>query len=180
MEEADKSILLTLARDSITTYFKEEKPDISKAKHLNQKLGVFVTLHKKGDLRGCIGFPHAIHPLYQGVIEGARSAAFGDPRFPPLLETELSHIDIEISVLTKPTRIHVKRADDYLKEINVGQDGLIINNAGLLLPQVATEQDWTAGQFLNAICQKAGMPFDAWRDLENHLYKFQAIIFNEK
>jgi len=183
MNDQDKKLLLELARESIKTYFSGTEPDVSKAKHLNKKQGVFVTLHKKKDLRGCIGFPHPTHALYHAVVEAARSAAFGDPRFPPVIEDEFKDIDIEISVLTVPELIEVKKPEEYLKKIKIGEDGLILKGdegSGLLLPQVAPEQGWNVTEFLNGLSQKAGYMHEAWKNLDFKIYRFQAIIFSEK
>ena len=179
----DKKLLLELARDSIRTYFKGEKPTLEKVKHLSEKRGVFVTLHKQGVLRGCIGFPMPVYSLNTAVVEAARSAAFHDPRFPPLAEDELSSIDIEISVLTLPEEIKVSHPNEYLEKIRIGKDGLILEGpfgSGLLLPQVAVENNFNPETFLNCLCQKAGMSFNCWKDLNNKIYRFQAIIFSEK
>lgn len=182
MLKADKKLLLSLARESIMTYFEGKEPNISKVKHLHEKHGVFVTLHEDGELRGCIGYPRPSHPLYFAVIEASRGAAFGDPRFPPLIRSEMSKIHIEISVLTEPKPILVKSPDEYAKHIRIGKDGLIIESdigSGLLLPQVATEHHFTPVQFLNCLSQKAGLPFSAWKDLDNRILSFQAEIFSE-
>lgn len=175
----DHKLLLKLARESISTYLERKEPEDSYAKHLNQKQGCFVTLKKHGELRGCIGFPQATHVLYHAIIEAARSAAFGDPRFPPLLKQELDHIKIEISLLTKPELIRAENPEDYIKQVRIGKDGLMMKPGGLLLPQVAIEQGWNATEFLNGLCEKSGMPHDAWKDLENKIYRFQAIVFSE-
>ena len=183
MDNADKKFLLALARDSIKTYFSGEKPSLEKVKHLSKKQGVFVTLHLNKELRGCIGFPMPVYSLNTAVVEAARSAAFNDPRFPPLKESELKKVDIEISVLTAPEEIRVSHANDYPDKIKIGEDGLIIEGAfgsGLLLPQVATENNFNAERFLNCLCQKAGMGFNCWKDLHNKISKFQAIVFSEK
>jgi AmmeMemoRadiSam system protein A len=183
MHAEDKKALLVLARESIRTYFLDDEPDVSDVKHLDKKQGVFVTLTENKELRGCIGFPQAIMPLYKAIIEAARSAAFADPRFPILIEEELPDIEIEISVLTEPELIKVESPEQYLKEIKLGEDGLILRSiygSGLLLPQVATEHGMTTSQFLNALSQKAGLTFDAWKDLKNQIFKFQAEVFSEK
>lgn len=183
MDNADKKLLLELARESIKTYFTGEKPSMDKVKHLSEKRGVFVTLHLDGELRGCIGFPMPVYLLNTAIVEAARSAAFHDPRFPPVEEGELDKIDIEISVLTVPKEIKVNHADEYKKKIKIGEDGLIIKGgfgSGLLLPQVATENNFNAERFLNCLCQKAGMGFNSWKDLDNKISKFQADIFGEK
>jgi hypothetical protein len=183
LQESDKKLLLNLARESIASYYEGLSPDLSKTKHLREKQGVFVTLHEQGDLRGCIGFPHPVHPLNQAIVEAARSAAFGDPRFPPVLESELKRMTIEISVLTVPVLLKVKSSDDYLKKIKIGTHGLIIEGdmgSGLLLPQVATENKFTVAKFLECLCQKAALPKTAWNDLDNKIYLFEAEIFSEK
>ena len=183
MDNPDKKTLLNLARESIKTYFSGDKPIVKGSEKFKEKQGVFVTLHKQGNLRGCIGFPLPVYSLNTAIIEAARSAAFHDPRFPPLQEKELKEIDIEISVLTIPEEIKVSHSTEYINKIKIGEDGLIIKGtlgSGLLLPQVATENGFNAEQFLNCVCQKAGLRFSAWKDLKNKIEKFQAIIFNEK
>ena len=183
MDKTDKKLLLELARESIKTYFSGKKPNMNWVKHLNEKQGVFVTLHKDGNLRGCIGYPMPVYSLNTAVVEAARSAAFNDPRFDPVKENELEGIEIEISVLTVPGKIEVSHSNDYVDEIKIGEDGLIIEGAygsGLLLPQVATENGFNVEKFLNCLCQKAGMGFNCWKDLQNTISKFQAIVFNEK
>jgi AmmeMemoRadiSam system protein A len=182
MDKKDKKLLLELARESIKTYFKGKKPGMKNVTGLSEKRGVFVTLHKKGELRGCIGFPLPVYALNTAIVEAARSAAFHDPRFPPLREEELKDVELEISVLTVPEEIKVSRANDYLEKIRIGEDGLIIKGpfgSGLLLPQVATENNFNVQTFLNCLCQKAGMGFNDWKDLSNKVSKFQAEVFNE-
>lgn len=176
--------LIKLARESISCAFsgKDIKVDDFK-KEFSDVLGVFVTLNKKDELRGCIGFPEGVYPLYDGVINAARSAAFSDPRFMPLEKDELKDVSIEVSILTKPKRIVVKKADDYINEIKVGRDGLIVKGiygSGLLLPQVATEYDWDSKTFLEQTCVKAGLPKDTWKDLEECIvFRFQSHVFSE-
>lgn len=183
MNDADKKLLLRLARDSIKTYFKSKKPDMKEAQRLSEKRGVFVTLHdKKGELRGCIGFPMPVYSLNTAIVEAARSAAFHDPRFPPVDEEEFQDIIIEISALTVPQPIKVSHPREYPEKIKIGEDGLIVDGAfgsGLLLPQVATENNFNAQTFLNCLCQKAGMGFSCWKDLNNKISKFQAEVFSE-
>jgi AmmeMemoRadiSam system protein A len=184
MNEKDKELLLELARESIKTYFEGKKPRLDEVKHLFEKRGVFVTLHdKNGKLRGCIGYPSPIYSLYTAIVEASRSAAFHDPRFPPLKRDELENTRIEISVLSIPELILVSHPNEYSKKISVGKDGLIMEGSygsGLLLPQVATENQFNAQQFLNALGQKAGLSFNAWKDIRNKIYKFQAEVFSEK
>ncbi len=177
--------LIKLARDSISSAFSDKDVDVKSdiKKEFSDVLGVFVTLNKNGELRGCIGFPEGVYPLYEGVIKGARSAAFSDPRFPHLDEGEFPSITIEVSVLTKPERIEVKNAEDYVKEIKVGRDGLIVRStggSGLLLPQVATEYKWDSKVFLEQTCVKAGLSSNSWQDLKLcSVYRFQSQVFSE-
>jgi len=182
LTKAEGKSLLTLARKSIESYFSKEKVDLSKYEKFRDKQGAFVTLHKDGELRGCIGFPYPVHPLKIAIFDCARAAAFKDPRFNPVVKDELKDIQIEISVLTVPEEITVKKPDEYLKKIKIGEDGLIIKSrygSGLLLPQVFTEYRCTPQKALEMTCQKAGLPTDAWLNLSNKFSKFQAQIFSE-
>jgi len=177
--------LVDLARHSIETFFTKKNLELGNLKEeLSEKQGVFVTLTKDGELRGCIGYPEPVFPLYKAVIDAARAAAFQDPRFPPLSRDELKEIAIEVSVLTIPQEIKVEKPEDYLDEIIIGEDGLIIRcmyGSGLLLPQVATEFKWDVKTFLEHLCLKANLPSDEWMNIEeNKIYKFQAQIFAEK
>ncbi|MCK4860119.1 MAG: TIGR00296 family protein [Candidatus Omnitrophica bacterium] len=175
-------LLIKLAKESLSSYFLQKEPDISTVKQFSDRQGAFVTLYKDKQLRGCIGFPEPVFPLFEAIIKAARSAAFEDSRFPPLQKEELKHIKIEISVLTVPTLIEVEKPDDYLKKIKIGKHGLIIrstNGSGLLLPQVATAYNWNAKEFLGHLCEKAWLKQDAWKDINNQIYKFQAQIFKE-
>jgi uncharacterized protein (TIGR00296 family) len=175
--------LLDLARKSIETYFSKEELDLSKYKKFSKEQGVFVTLNEHDELRGCIGFPNPVFPLYKAVFTAARAAAFEDPRFSPVKKSELADIVIEISVLTVPEEMKVKKADEYIDRIKIGEDGLIIKAgyaSGLLLPQVFVEYPSTPKQAIEMTCNKAGLPKDVWKDLSNKIFKFQAQIFSEK
>jgi AmmeMemoRadiSam system protein A len=144
---------------------------------LRRPAGAFVTLKtKSGDLRGCIGSIHPVHPLYEAVTSSAISAAFRDPRFVPVQPQELPHLEIEISVMGPIER--VATPDDIL----VGRDGLIVSRgryAGLLLPQVATEYGWERDTFLAQTCVKAGLPPLAWRMEDTRIERFAAEVFGE-
>jgi AmmeMemoRadiSam system protein A len=127
-------------------------------------------------LRGCIGSIQAVHPLYQAVASSAIAAAFRDPRFPPLHPGELEQLHLEISVMGPIEMVR------NVEEIVVGRDGLILSqgrNAGLLLPQVASEYRWDRETFLNQTCLKAGLPRDAWRSKDCRIEKFSALVFGE-
>ena len=169
--------LLEIARRSVEGYLKDGKvPTFVVAEpELREDRAAFVTLTKQGRLRGCIGYTDPTLPLYQTVASCAVSAAFSDPRFPPLRKEELSQIRIEISILTP-----LKKIGD-ISEIQVGRDGLFIKKGpcrGLLLPQVATEWGWDKEAFLQQTCCKASLPADAWKE-GAEIYTFSAEIFHE-
>ena len=154
---------------------------------LNENCGVFVTLnvHERGayGLRGCIGLPYPVKPLIDAVIEAAESAAFNDPRFPPIRENEMDDITIEVSVLTPPEQLKREDPEDYIKNVKIGRDGLIIVKGwrrGLLLPQVPVEWGWDSKNFLTQCCIKAGLPGDEWEKSGTEVFTFQAILFKEE
>src|SRR3989344_9639289 len=174
--EVQGRLLLELARKSILEEFTKIKPDCPAGKEFKQARGVFVTLNKKGNLRGCIGFPFPDLAISQAVYQAAKSAAFSDSRFNPVEENELKEIKIELSILTIPE-------DTAIKDIKIGQDGLIcdyLGYSGLLLPQVAVENKFSKVKFLECLCNKAGLPKDTWSKLGFKLKRFQAQIFKEK
>jgi len=184
MEEGDK--LVRLARMSIERYFENGRLVLEKTlqKSFLEKCGVFVTIetYPEKNLRGCIGYPDAVLPLWDAVQQAAVAAAFEDPRFPKLDPEELEKIVFEVSVLSKPEPIIVKDKKEYCKKIKIGEDGLIIQcgyQSGLLLPQVATEQRWNEEEFLDNLCLKAGLMPDSLQDKKTKIWKFQAQIFSE-
>lgn len=175
--------LIKIAKLAIENYLENgTKLDVPRdcPNHLKKYLGVFVTLNKNEELRGCIGYPEPIAPLINAIIEVAIFAAVNDPRFPSLTKNELKYIDIEISILTKPELLEVNDPSDYPNKITVGEDGLIIEkgfNKGLLLPQVAIEYNMDAKSFLNNTCIKAGLNSSCWLDTETEIYTFKDQIF---
>ncbi len=182
----DRQQLLEIARQAIENRLsgrrseelpgREQSPGGEIPAVLEEKRGVFVTLHRKGALRGCIGYIEGFKPLFQAVGEMALAAAFGDPRFPPVTAAELPELDVEISVLT-PLR---KMSDP--SEITIGEHGLYIvkgPSSGLLLPQVAVEYGWDRQTFLRHTCLKAGLLETAWQDPDSEIYLFGAQIFGE-
>jgi AmmeMemoRadiSam system protein A len=176
LSSADKQLLLRVARDSIAAQLqgKAAAPVKATSPVLGESRGAFVSLHRRGQLRGCIGYIEAVKPLLQTVREMAPAAAFQDPRFRPLQADELADLEIEISVLT-PLKL-IKSTD----EIEVGRHGLYIVkglNRGLLLPQVATQYHWDRQTFLGQTCNKAGLPVDAWKDPGTQIFIFGAEIF---
>ncbi|MCI4347976.1 MAG: TIGR00296 family protein [Thermoplasmata archaeon] len=146
--------------------------------------GVFTTLKQfsSGLLRGCVGFPLPVVPLRVAIPQTAAGAALEDPRFPPVTLAELPRLTVEVSVLTVPETIPAPRPRDRPAAVRVGIDGLIVKwrrAEGLLLPQVAVEQHWTAEEFLSETCVKAGLPSDAWLRPETEIRRFGASGFAE-
>jgi uncharacterized protein len=145
--------------------------------------GIFVTLNNPLGLRGCIGLPIPKKKLFDALVEASIAAATEDPRFTPVKSEELDQITFEVTVLTQPEKIHVSDFNEYPSKIKVGRDGLIIKhglNSGLLLPQVPTEYSWTEEEFLGHTCEKAGLPWDCWKDKETEVQKFEGIVFKEE
>lgn len=183
IKKEDGDYLINIAKESIETYVKKDikiNPPEDCPDTLKENLGVFVTLNKNNNLRGCIGYPEPIMPLINGVIDSAISAAINDPRFPEVSENELHELEYEITVLTKPELIKVEKVEDYPKKINIGEDGLIIEKGffkGLLLPQVATEYNMKSEEFLTQTCIKANISPSAWLNEKVDIYKFQGKIF---
>lgn len=178
--------LIKLARNSISSSFSGRTPGVSAAikKEFGEARGVFVTLNKDNSLRGCIGFPEPVMPLYEAVIGAAKSAASSDPRFPPLEKGELDQVTVEVSVLTLPRMIEVRNPEDYFTKIKIGRDGLIVKGvyeSGLLLPQVAIEYKWDTKTFLEQTCRKANLPADIYTDFNQvRVYSFQSQVFSEE
>ena len=172
----DRKILLALAREAIVSRLENRSPawpDHDKV--LDERRGVFVTLHKKGMLRGCIGRMVADTPLEKAVRDMAMAAAFEDPRFPSLGKAELEEVDLEISVLSP---MEPCRPD----EIVPGIHGTFLSKgyrSGVFLPQVATEQGWNRENLLEHLCYKAGLPTGAYLDPAAKLYCFTAVVFGE-
>lgn len=180
LSDTEKKNLLKIARQSIEQYFETgtrlPKPDALLTPNLLKPCGAFVTLHKHGELRGCIGHFGEDKPLWETVAEMALASAFNDTRFHPLREDELKEVEIEISVLTPMRKI------SSINEIQLGKHGIYIKkgwNAGTFLPQVATETGWTLEEFLGHCSRdKAGLGWNGWKDAE--IYVYEAIVFNEK
>lgn len=183
--DEDKKALLELARKAIYSELFNEPLQISGTlkSRFAKKQGLFVTLKKHDNLRGCIGFTEPFFPLYDAVVEASKSAAFKDPRFDSLTKDEFDLIKIEISLLSEPKELVVKNCTDYLELIKIGKHGLVIRSpkgrSGLLLPQVPVEQKWDVLEYLENLCMKANLDRDAWRDLENKIYVFEAFVFGE-
>jgi uncharacterized protein (TIGR00296 family) len=183
--DADGKELVKIARRAVTEFLKTNSKidDAEFNSKFDFSSGVFVTLNKQNSLRGCIGYPIPVKKLSDGLIDAAISAATQDTRFSPVSSDELDRITFEVTVLTPPVEIKVKEYADYLKEIKVGRDGLIVENSyssGLLLPQVPTEYGWNVEEFLEYTCQKAGLEKDAWKDNDTKISRFEGVIFKEE
>ena len=177
LSEADKSLLLALARNAIETAVRERRLPGTIPNHgvFSQPSRGFVTLRHRGRLRGCIGHIEPPEPLGECIVRSAVSAAVEDLRFATVSVEELSELHIEISLLTTPAPIE-------LDEIEIGRHGLLIcrgGKRGLLLPQVATEQGLTRERFLEETCRKAGVPSTAWKYPGTEIYAFQCEIISE-
>ncbi len=178
LKSADKKALLKLARQSLERFLTTETVPSTRSfpPRLQFPQGVFVTLKKNGELRGCIGLLVGDFPVSLSTAWMAVQAGENDPRFPPVTMKELASLEIEISVMT-PLKPVAKPTD-----IVVGRDGVVIRKngrSGVFLPQVATEQGWNLTQMLDELCvQKAGLPRDAWRS-GAQLLVFQADVFSE-
>jgi len=180
----DKKALLRLARSAIEAKLvdgvKVERPGPSPV--LKENRGCFVTLHKHGQLRGCIGTIEPVCPLVECVGENAQNAAFRDPRFPRLSAEELSEIDIEVSVLSVPERLDFKDGDDLKRQLLPNVHGVILSRGmhrSTFLPQV-WEQLPDKELFLEQLCLKGGMPATAWKDPATNVEVYQAEVFGEK
>jgi hypothetical protein len=170
-------VLLSIAREAIASRLESRQMrQVSAPVELEKPRGAFVTLHKHGALRGCIGRMRAEEPLVEVVRDMAVSAAFSDPRFPPLRSDEFEDIDLEISVLSP-----------FLpctpEEVIPGKHGVYLvrgYRSGVFLPQVAPEQGWDREELLENLCGKAGLEPGAYRTADAQLYSFTAFVFGEK
>lgn len=185
LNNTEKKLLLNLARKSIETKLDGTTiPELnfnSFSKIITEKTGCFVTLHKNGELRGCIGYILGIKPLYQAIIDNARNAAFSDPRFPMVRKEEMDFIQIEITILSQPRELKYSDKDDLLDKIVPFEDGLIINKSyhqATFLPQV-WEQLPKKEDFLTHLCYKAGLPPNEWEKGTLVISVYRAYYFNE-
>ena len=184
LTQKEKKTLLSIARQTLEEHFQGKRLELTSIESkykisapLKEKTGVFVTLRKNGDLRGCIGTLIGEEPVYEGVRNNVLKAAFQDPRFSPLKSSELKKIDMEISVMTP-----LQKIADY-KKIKLGTDGVIIKKGyyqSVFLPQVATETGWGLDMFLSRLCMKAGLSPGAYKEEGMDFYIFQALVFDEK
>ena len=179
LNAAQEKELLNIARQTVETYVKTgQAPDIRVSDpSLKEDRGVFVTLKKQGQLRGCVGTILPKEPLYLAVRNIAIQSAVDDPRFRKVDTSELKDLSYEISVLSIPQRV------PSAERIVLGKHGVILKKAsrqGVFLPKVAEETAWDKDTFLGELCsQKAGLPWDCWRDPATELYIFTAQEFGE-
>lgn len=177
-DSEQRNVLLSLARNAIVSYL-DNTSIITAPSHDFLKIpsAAFVTLKNNLELRGCIGSLEPSGSLGETIIHCAVSAAFRDPRFPPLTRQEYPLIHLEISVLSEFVR--AVGAQDVV----AGVHGVLITNQnrrGLLLPQVATEYGWDPETFLTYACRKAGLHDSAWRDTATTIEIFTAEVFGER
>ena len=177
--QEERALLVRLVHQTIAGALRGQRGTKSPASpppagHLSELRGAFVTLHLAGQLRGCVGFVQPTRGLYHTILEAALNAAFHDPRFLPVSEEEAPGLEVEISVLSPLQPIAPK-------QVVVGRHGLVVSRGsyrGLLLPQVAVENEWDATTFLEQTCLKAGLPADAWKRGAT-LQAFTAEVFGE-
>ncbi len=177
LTELQKRALLEVGRRAITNQVLGAVEPLGVDVDLPQAAGVFVTIKRDGELRGCLGTLQCSRGLAAEVAQCAADAASEDPRFPPVAADELPGISVEISVLG-PLEAIDPRAEDA---IGIGRHGLVAEQGhrrGLLLPQVATERQWSAEQFLRQTCLKAGLAEDAWKH-GAHISRFDAEVFGD-
>lgn len=172
--------LLGIAHEAIISAAEGRRlPDVPPSlPGLAEPRGVFTTLYLRGELhpalRGCVGYPAPVAPLYRAVAETARAAAFEDSRFSPVTKEESRRLEISLSVLSRLFPIQPEAVD-------VGRHGLVISQGsrrGLLLPQVPIEHGWDREMFLEQTCRKAGLPHDAWRKGAS-IEAFVAEVFSD-
>ena len=183
LTQEEREHLLQLARLAVARAlngkFSEEDLPPAPGETLKKELGAFVSLHRGGRLRGCIGRLVGDAPLCLTVARMAQAAAFHDPRFPPLRKEELEDLHYEISIMGPITPCREP------EQIRIGRHGLIIRSGsrqGLLLPQVPVEWGWDREEFLRQTCRKAGLPPGQWKEAwkepsGTELHWFEAVVF---
>jgi AmmeMemoRadiSam system protein A len=178
LSENDRQALLDLARRTIADAVSVQKSagSIPQGGMLLEISGVFVTLHARGRLRGCIGVIEPVEPLGESIARCAAGAALHDPRFSPVRVEELAELRIELSLLSPLEPI-------LPENVEIGKHGLLISQGskrGLLLPQVAVEHKLTQAQFLEETCRKAGLNASAWQEADTRILGFTCEVFSEE
>ena len=177
LSEGQKAALLRIARDSLVCRVAGRHSALVTTEPLPVVSGVFVTIRRRGALRGCLGVLRMRGTLAEEVARCAGDSATEDPRFPPLSRDELADTSLEVSILGPMEEI-----DPAVEEsIDIGRHGLVVeqdDRRGLLLPQVAIEWGWRREEFLRQTCRKAGLPADAWQR-GARVFRFDAEVFGE-
>ena len=186
--EQEGTLAVQIAREALEAFVEDRAmASFAVPASFQERAGAFVTLTNHGvedpydKLRGCIGYPEPFFPLLKAIVKSAEGAA-EDPRFPPLRREELPKVVVEVSLLTPPEPIEVKKQRELPKHIRLGEDGIVVAQGpyrGLFLPQVATEHHMDAETFLSECFMKAGLMPDAWLDDATRVKKFQTEIFEE-
>ncbi len=186
--EEKGQLLVRLVRSTIGSRLNADVSEIKPtaadldAPEFQEHRATFVTLHKNGELRGCIGSLSAVEPLAESVRHNAVNAAFRDPRFKPLSREELDRVDIEVSILTEPRPLDYSDATDLISKLRAGVDGVILRkgpHSATFLPQVWNQLP-TPGEFLSHLCRKAGLPGDEWKRAHLDISTYQVEYFEEK
>lgn len=189
LSEAQGKTLLALARQTIAKEIgqpvaQEDEQNLEKELRTHpfqEQRGTFVTLTRHGQLRGCIGTIAPVESIASGIRRNAVNAAFEDHRFSPLKKEEFSDLEIEVSILTDPQPLDYSDADDLLKKLRPGVDGVILRSGlagATFLPQVWDQLPRTE-DFLGRLCLKAGMAADSWRSLHPEISTYQVQHFSE-
>jgi AmmeMemoRadiSam system protein A len=176
LTEEQRQFLLHVARMAMTNAVTGHEAPSPDAVLLPDASGVFVTIKRRGQLRGCLGTLQNLHGLAAEVARCAIDSARDDPRFAPVCVEELPDVSLDISILG-PLEEIVPGPDAF----TIGLHGLVAEQGrrrGLLLPQVAIEFGWNGEQFLSQTCVKAGLPRDAWRQGAT-VYRFAAEVFGD-
>ncbi|MCK5349109.1 MAG: AmmeMemoRadiSam system protein A [Desulfobacula sp.] len=188
LSKRDGELLLKLARQTILCKFGQEDDELGSLKAevskniLEEKRGIFVSLHKKKDLRGCIGNIDPVKTVFEGVVDNARHAAFNDSRFSPLSYEELKETIIEVSILTRPQKLDYTDAQDLIAKLRPDVDGVMIkkrHHSSTFLPQV-WKQLKEPRTFLTHLCIKAGLSSDEWKSGDLSVLTYQVQLFEEQ
>ncbi len=189
ISKENEQVAFCIIKKAIDQYISDKsryEPDLDKLPDdFKEKRGVFVTLYLRDsegneNLRGCIGLPRAVYPLGIAIAHATHASLMNDPRFLPVKEEELDEMTIELEILSEMQRIEYDSLENLLEQIEVGKDGLMVESppySGLLLPVVPTKYGWDAKDFVYALAQKAGMPFDLIMADNTRIFKFQAQVF---
>jgi AmmeMemoRadiSam system protein A len=177
ISDDQKIMLLHAARAAIAAHLSGEAQAVTCDGWDPGATGVFVTIKRRGELRGCLGVLQIRDSLIDEVRRCARNSATDDPRFPPMDAAELEDATLEISILGPLEEIDPQED----QAIVIGRHGLVIEHGhrrGLLLPQVPVEWGWDRAEFLRHTCRKAGLPEDAW-GRGARVFRFGADVFGE-